>query len=145
MKQRQSTSKPAYRISRCFSRGQGITEFALIILGVLILIFSVMQGASAVAAYDFVTYAARDAARFAMVRGSTSPTPASTTDVKNFVLAEAQGMNPSLLTVTTTWNPNNSPGNTVSVKVAYSFAPIAHIASTVTLSLSSTSQMVISQ
>ena len=145
MEQRQSISKPPYLLSRPFFRGQGITEFALIILGVLILIFSVMQGASAVAAYDFVTYAARDAARYAMVRGSTSPTPASTTDVTNFVLAEAQGINPAALTVTTTWNPTNAPGNTVSVKVAYAFAPIAHLASTVTLSLSSTSQMVISQ
>jgi Flp pilus assembly protein TadG len=141
----QSISRLRSQLSRSFSRGQGITEFALIILGVLILIFSVTQGASAVAAYDFVTYAARDAARYAMVRGATSPSPATTTDVKNFVLAEAQGINPAVLTVTTTWNPNNSPGNTVSVKVAYSFAPIARIASTVTLSLSSTSQMVISQ
>ena len=141
----QSISRLRSQLSRSFSRGQGITEFALIILGVLILIFSVMQGASAVAAYDFVTYAARDAARYAMVRGATSPSPATTTDVKNFVLAEAQGINPAVLTITTTWNPNNSPGNTVSVKVAYSFAPIARIASTVTLSLSSTSQMVISQ
>jgi Flp pilus assembly protein TadG len=138
-------SKLRHQLSRSFSRGQGITEFALIILGILILIFSVMQGASAVAAYNFVTYAARDAARYAMVRGATSPSPATTTDVKNFVLAEAQGINPAVLTVTTTWNPNNNPGNTVTVKVAYSFVPVAHIFSWATLSLSSTSQMVISQ
>jgi Flp pilus assembly protein TadG len=127
------------------SRGQGTTEFGLVAIGILTLIFSVMQGAAAVNAYNFVTNSARDAARYAMVRGATSPQPVSATDVKNFVIAEAQGINTQAVTVTTTWNPNNNPGNTVKVKVAYAFAPIARIASTVTLSLSSTSQMVISQ
>jgi Flp pilus assembly protein TadG len=127
------------------SRGQTATEFALIALGILTLMFAVMQGTSAVYAYNFVTYASRDAARYAMVRGATSPQPATTTDVRNFVLSEAQGINTNSVTVNTTWNPNNNPGNTVKVKVTYSFAPIARIASKLTLTLSSSSQMVISQ
>jgi Flp pilus assembly protein TadG len=145
MQLRRKIAKFADRISPGRSRGQSATEFAMVVLGILIVIFAIMQGASAVYAYNFVTNAARDAARFAMVRGATSPQPATATDVKNFVFAEAQGINTQAVTVTTTWSPNNNPGNTVKVQVAYSFAPIARIASTVTLSLSSTSQMVISQ
>ena len=133
------------RIGKESSLGQAATEFGLLALGTLTLIFAVMQGSAAVYAYSFVTYAARDAARYAMVRGSSSPLPATATDVKNFVLAEAQGINTQSVTVNTTWNPNNNPGNTVKVTVSYSFAPLARIASTVTLNLSSTSQMVISQ
>ncbi len=132
-------------VARGNSGGQTATEFALVAMGVLTLTFAVMQGSSAVYAYNFVTYAARDAARYAMVRGASSPQPVSSTDVTNFVLAEAQGINAQSVTVTTTWTPNNNPGNTVKVRVAYSFAPIARIASKLTLSLSSTSQMVISQ
>jgi len=126
-------------------RGQGATEFALIAIGLLTLIFGVMQGAYTIAAYNFVTYSARDAARYAMVRGATSPQPATTTDVKNFVLGEAQGVNSQGVVVTTSWVPNNNPGNAVKVTVSYTFAPLARIASSLTLTFSSTSQMVISQ
>ena len=145
MQLRRKIAKLPGTISWGRSRGQSYTEFALVALGMLILIFAIMQGASAVSANNFVINAARDAARYAMVHGANSPQPATATDVKNFVLAEAQGINTQAVTVTTTWSPNNNPGNTVKVQVAYSFAPIARIASTVTLSLSSTSQMVISQ
>ena len=131
--------------TRAYSRGQGAAEFAMVTIALLTLFFGIMQGASAMSAYNFVIYSARDAARYAMVRGANSPQPVSASDVSNFVLAEAQGINGQAVTVTTTWSPNNNPGNTVKVKVAYSFAPLARIASTVTLSLSSTSQMVISQ
>ncbi len=130
-------------------RGQSGAEFAKISLYILTFIFAVMQGVGAVNAYNFVTYAARDAARYAMVRGATSPAPATGDDVKNFVIAEAQGIDtsPSKLTVTTTWTPanNKNPGSGVNVTVTYNFAPLARIASTVTWPLSSTSKMVISQ
>ncbi len=145
MQRRRKIAKLIGRISWRWWCGQSTTEFAVVALGILIFIFAVMQGASAVSAYNFVTYSARDAARYAMVRGASSPQPVASTDVKNFVLAEAQGINTQAVTVTTTWNPNNNPGSTVKVTVAYSFAPIARIASKITLSLSSTSQMVISQ
>jgi Flp pilus assembly protein TadG len=145
MQHHRRIAKPVYRISWRWLRGQAATEFALVSLGILTFFFAIMQGASAVSAYNFVTYAARDATRYAMVRGATSPQPAASTDVKNFVLAEAQGINTQAVTVTTTWSPNNNPGSTVKVTVAYAFAPIARIASNITLSLSSTSQMVISQ
>lgn len=145
MQRRHKITKLERSIACGCSRGQGAAEFAMVILGILTLIFGIMQGAAAVSAHNFVTYAARDAARYAMVRGANSPQPVTATDVRNFVLAEAQGINTQAVTVTTTWTPNNNPGNTVKVKVAYTFAPLARIASNVTLSLSSTSQMVISQ
>ena len=145
MQQHRKIANRVYGISCRWLRGQTATEFALVSLGILTFFFAIMQGASAVSAYNFVTYAARDATRYAIVRGATSPQPAASTDVKNFVLAEAQGINTQAVTVTTTWSPNNNPGSTVKVTVAYAFAPIARIASNMTLSLSSTSQMVISQ
>ena len=145
MQPRRKIAECAGTISWGGSCGQGATEFALVSLGLLILIFAIMQSVAATNAYNFVTNAARDGARYAMVRGATSPSPCSANDVKNFVLAEAQGINTQAVTVTTTWSPNNNPGNTVKVKVVYAFAPLARIASTVTLSLSSTSQMVVSQ
>lgn len=136
-------------IVRGYLRGQSGAEFAKIVLYFMIFIFAIMQGVGVLNAYNFVTYAARDAARYAIVHGATSPSPASSDDIKNFVIAEAKGFDtsPSKLTVTTTWTPanNKNPGSVVNVTVAYNFAPLARIASTVTWPLSSTSKMVISQ
>ena len=146
---RHYSMKLANSIIHGYLRGQSGAEFGKIVLYFMIFIFGTMQGVGVLNAYNFVTYAARDAARYAMVHGATSPSPASSDDIKNFVIAEAQGIDtsPSKLTVTTTWTPanNKNPGSVVNVTVAYNFAPLARIASTVTWPLSSTSKMVISQ
>jgi hypothetical protein len=63
--------------------------------------------------YSFLSNAARDAVRYAIVRGSKSTSPASSDDIQTYVRNEAQGINPSALTVQTSWNPNNSLGSTV--------------------------------
>ena len=149
MQRRRKIAKITGGFSPNWSPGQGAAEFAMVAISVLTLILAIMQGAAAVSAYNFVTYAARDASRYAMVRGATSPNPVSSDDVKAFVIAEAQGIDtsPSKLTVTTTWTPanNKNPGSVVNVTVAYNFAPLASLASHVVVPLSSTSKMVISQ
>ena len=145
--------KPVHKMVRKYLRGylggQSGAEFGKIVLYFMIFIFATMQGVGVLNAYNFVTYAARDAARYAMVHGATSPSPASSDDIKKFVIAEAQGIDtsPLKLTVTTTWTPpnNKNPGSVVNVTVAYNFAPFTRIASNVTWSVRSTSKMVISQ
>jgi hypothetical protein len=49
------------------------------------------------------------------------------------------------MTVTTTWSPNNKPGSVVTVQVSYNFPPLTSLVSSVTIPLSRTAAMVITQ
>jgi Flp pilus assembly protein TadG len=142
--------------------GQSVVETAISAMGVLGLFFGVMEMSLALYTYHYVSEAARQATRYAMVRGSScsgfaSACPAAATDVQNFVQGlDFPGVVPANVAVTTTWPttgsactpsslPCNNPGNVVNVKVVYSFPVTIPFVPNSTLSLSSTSQMVISQ
>ena len=149
---------------RTFSRrqdeaGAEIIEFALVMMAFSLVFFGVMAFGQALYAYHYVSDAARDGARFAIVRGSACTTwatacPAANSDVRNYVVSiTPPGINTSAshLTVTTTWpgngagtcTINNSPGCPVKVQVQYKFTFPLVLPSAVTMT--SASQMVISQ
>ena len=112
-------------------RGSEIVEFAIVIAVLCTLMFGIMDFSRALFAYHWVSYAAREATRYASVHGSTygaqcptsSPwvattncqvSTSSTANITNYVQSFAQGIyfNGSTtgaggLTVTTTW-----PGTT---------------------------------
>ncbi len=142
------------RRGRKFSRGQAFAEFALVAIPCVMVLFSITAFGYAIYAYSFVSNAARDAVRYAIVHGADSLDPASATDIKNFVKGEMEGLSASQVTVSTCWNAqsnncpgpsggNNNPGKVVSVTVTYNFKPLFSMPN-VTLPLTSSSQMVIS-
>lgn len=120
-----------------------------------------------------VSEAAREATRYAIVRGANcvnlSGCGASNADIKTYVRGLAYpGVNPSKLDTTTTWytvsmdttkKPStavlatcgtapggcNMPGNQVQVQVSYPFSFSIPFYGSKTLNLTSTSAMVISQ
>jgi Flp pilus assembly protein TadG len=135
--------RAARRSSR---RGQAVAEFALVITPCLTLFFGVINFALALYCYDFVCYSAQQAVRYATVHGSTATTVASSTDVHNYVKSLVVGvLNTSSMTVTTTWAPNNKPGSVVTVAVSYNFPPLTSLVSSVTIPLTRTAAMVITQ
>ena len=87
----------------------------------LTLLFGMIEFSGAMYAYDFVSYAASEAARYAMVHGSTSESPAQLSDIQSYVAGLASGLNTANLTVNATWTPNNQPGSMVQVTVQYNF------------------------
>jgi Flp pilus assembly protein TadG len=127
----------------------------LVALPTLSLIFGIVSFAMIVYTYSFLSNAARDAVRYAIVHGSKSASPANSDTIQTLVRNEAKGINPGSLTVTSCWDPqappnqcpgatgNNAPGKVVSVSVAYSYHPLYPF-NNVTLPLSSSAQMVIS-
>lgn len=143
------------RRSRGWLRGQTYAEFLMVVLPTLLLMFGIVSFAMTVYTYSFVSNAARDAVRYAIVHGSKSTSPVDSNDIQTFVRNEAQDLNASQINVLSCWNPqpslndcpgptgNNAPGKAVSVKVSYSFHPFYPFNS-VTLPLSSSAQMVIS-
>jgi Flp pilus assembly protein TadG len=118
--------------------------------------FAIFAFCTALYSYNFVSEAAREASRYAMVRGSAC---AGFTDC-GIIQAQLQtyvrnlaypGINTNNLTLAATWSGSsatpNAPGNTVSVTVAYTYGlniPFWPQSGSI-LHLSSTSQMVISQ
>ena len=125
---------------------QAVAEFALVLTPCLALFFGVINFALALYCYDFVCYSAQQAVRYATVHGSTAPTVVSSTDVKNYVNTLVVGvLNTNAMTVTTTWSPDNKPGSVVTVSVSYNFPPLTNLVSSVTIPLSRTAAMVITQ
>ena len=103
-------------------RGSAVVEFALVSIVLLSLLFGIMDFCRAVYAYEFVTYAARAGARWAIVRGSTCATNlpsntawcypggtsnnggATTADIQKYVQnLHLPGIPGHLITVTTSW------------------------------------------
>lgn len=142
--------------------GAAMIETALSATVLLGLFFGVMQMSLALYTYHFISEAAREATRYAMVRGSScsgfaSACPATAANVRSFVGGlNFPGIVPANITVTTTWpttgstcapssSPCNNPGNLVKVNVQYKFPLSIPFVTSTHLTLTSTSQMTISQ
>jgi Flp pilus assembly protein TadG len=136
-------------------RGSAMVEFAIVSTLALTLIFGIIEFGRALYTYHLVSSAARLGSRYAMVRGSACAAagcPADTGDVQTYVRSLAPGVNPASLAVTTTWSTApgcisgaNDPGCLVTVSVTYPFSFVVPLLPSLTLPLSSASQMVISQ
>jgi Flp pilus assembly protein TadG len=157
----------------CLDREEGssLVEFALMSAVFLTMLIGSFEALLAFYTNHFLSEAAREASRYAMVRGSTSciNTPklsncnATTTQIQTYVRGLAYpGITSSQIAVTTTWCAASStqpttwsactdatppaPGNLVNVVVAYPFSlNVPFVSNNWTLNLSSTSQMVIAQ
>jgi Flp pilus assembly protein TadG len=154
-------------------RGSAIMETAMSTVIFLTFLFGIFETGFALYTYFFISEAAREATRYAIVRGSTAGTPAGTacsaytsydcqasiTQIKTFVQNLGYpGINPSNMTIPDpVWTayttgsscpvspPCNSPGNQVAVTVQYNFPLVLPFAPKLTYTMSSTSAMIIAQ
>jgi Flp pilus assembly protein TadG len=138
-----------------------MVEMALTIIVLLTVIFGVFEICLALYTYHFISDAAREGSRFAIVRGSTCQSPgyecnATPAQIQTYVQGLGfPGINPSAMTVTTSWAAYanstcvtatcNDPGNQVTVTVNYKFPLSIPFIPSTNLSMTSTSSMVISQ
>jgi Flp pilus assembly protein TadG len=148
---------------RARQRGITMLESAVMISVLLLMMFGVIGFGTALYTYHFVSNTAREATRWASVRGYTCTgglsggCPATDADVNAYVqnLSTGIGLDPTKVTTTTTWvaPPNNmaactfqrnSPGCVVKVQVQYSFQFLFPLLPS-GFTMQSTSQMVISQ
>lgn len=152
-------------------KGSVVVETALSTIVLFGLILGSMEMFLALYSYHYVSYAAREASRWAMVRGSQCPnyTSYSSTmvcgakqgDIQSYVQGlNFPGINPNNITVTASWslpsastpttwtscaNQCNDPGNLVVVNVTYAFPLNLPFFQSTTLNMSSTSSMVITE
>ena len=157
----------------CLNREEGssLVEFALMSAAFLTILIGSFEALLAFYTNHFLSEAAREASRYAMVRGSTSCTNTPNLSNCNVTAAQIQtfvqglgypGITSSQIAVTTTWCAASSaqpttwsactattspaPGNLVNVVVAYPFSlHVPFVSNNWALNLSSTSQMVIAQ
>ena len=147
-----------------------MVETALACTVFLAMLIGVFQGALAFYTVHYVSDAAREGSRYAVVRGSTSCTNTPNLTNCNATSAQIQayvkgikypGINSTKLTITTSWltagatQPTtwsactggtcNAPGNMVKVVAAYTFSLSVPFVPKHSYNLTSTSQMVISQ
>ena len=148
--------------ARARERGTTILESAVMISALLVMMFGVVGFGTALYTYHFISNTAREATRWASVRGATcgglsGGCPAKDTDVDAYVqnLSAGIGLDPTKVTTTTTWvappnnlaicaSQHNSPGCVVKVRVQYSFQFLFPLLPS-GFTMQSTSQMVISQ
>jgi Flp pilus assembly protein TadG len=136
--------------------GASLVEFAFSCAVLFMTLFGVIGLCGALYSYNFVSDAAHEATRYALVRGSactfSTNCPVSSAQVQTYVQSLGYpAIIPSNLTAAATWSgtntPFNAPGNTVSVTVTYTYPlniPFWPQSGRI-LRLSSTSHMTISQ
>ena len=105
-------------------RGNTIVESTLCFLAMMFIFIGIIEFGMGVYTYNFVSYAAREGSRFAASRGAQSTTKATTSSVETWIRNQAAALDSSRVAVVTTWNPNNNPGNTVTVRVTYPITPV---------------------
>ena len=159
----------ARRSRRSGERGGAIVEFAFIMVMTFVLIFAIIDFARAFYSYHFLSEVAREATRFASVRGAAScgtsvaPCNVGQAEIEDYVeTITPQGIDPAQVNVTAQWpavgppkcNGTPTAGCPVQVTVTYRFnfifpanfynlPPISYMPSSI--DMSSTSQMLISR
>ena len=125
--------------------GHTILEFSLVFMLFLVLVLGLMEFGRALWTQHTIAHAARQAGRYAIVRGSTHDNPATADQIKQVLANQAIGLNSTKLSASTTvtWTPDNNPGDVVQIQVQYDFVPISGSLVISSIPLRSTTQMII--
>jgi Flp pilus assembly protein TadG len=126
-------------------RGSSVLEFGLAFLVFLSIMYGIMEFGRVVASYNILSGAAREGVRYAMVHGSASASPASSSDIQTVVRGWAIGLDAGSVNVTTTWPSGKAPGKKVQVTASYTVVPMSGLLLKDGITVQSSSQMLISQ
>jgi Flp pilus assembly protein TadG len=129
-----------------------MVEFSLATAIFLATLFGIVDFGRAFYAYDMVTNAAREATRYAIVRGTTCTDGGCATQasITAYVESKFPGLRPTYLTVTPNWLPGpyctdpglHGPGCLIQIQVKYTYYFVYRFPPA---TMTSTSQLVISQ
>ncbi|MBI5395820.1 MAG: pilus assembly protein [Verrucomicrobia bacterium] len=117
-------------------KGQSLVEFAIALLVTLLLVFGAVEIGRAVFAYNTVANAAREGVRYAIVHGADARSDAqlgptlNDSRMQNLVRRWCMGLQTNLVTTTCVWTNatgavQNAPGAAVTLRVNYTFVPLA--------------------
>jgi Flp pilus assembly protein TadG len=112
-----------YRL-RADQCGAAAVEFGLVASFILMLLTGIMEVARYIAAQQDLVSAVHAAGRYAIVHGSKSASPASTSTLQTQVGSNLALLASTAVTTTVTFSPNNSPGSTVNITSTYTWTPL---------------------
>jgi Flp pilus assembly protein TadG len=121
-------------------RGGTMIESALVFMVLAVVMAGIMELGVIGFAGNSVAFAAHRAARFGSLRGGASGRPASISDIQASATSYAAPLNPANVQVTVTWLPDNQPGSSVQVTVAFAIRPAVLPLSATPLTLRSTAR-----
>ena len=140
--------------------GSALVEFAISASILFVVLFGIFEFSMGLYAYNFLAYATKDAARYAMVRGSNCSVLTNcnitNTQIQAYINNQGYPGITSAVTTTTAFtcetipDPTlqnakcNAPGDLVTVTATYPFTLNVPFMSQKSLSFSSTSAMIIS-
>src|SRR5262249_16292853 len=96
-----------------------LIEISLCCMLLMTIFLGIMEFGWGIYNYNFLAYSAREGARYASIRGAAAPTPATADSVQTFVRNQAVVIDATQISVNTTWTPDNTPGNSVTVNISY--------------------------
>ena len=167
-----SPAPRAWRFRLRTETGSTLVETALSITILLVLVIGIMEACLMVYSYHFISNAAREGTRYAIVRGDTWTQPpwngtgtcasytsagcvATAQNIQDYVKSLTfPGIDASKITVSPAWylTPGgtadpayNAAGDWVEVKVSYNFATFIPFVPSQLLTMTSTSRMLITQ
>ena len=131
-------------------RGHVILEFSLVFVLLMMILVGLMELGRGMWTFSVIAHITREVGRFCIVRGSVNPVTGTQLDAQIEKHCRSTGLDPSKVTVTTSWNGSPTPasisrGDTVEVTLSYPFQIVAGalILGHSEIDLSSTSRMVI--
>ena len=124
-------------------RGSAAVEFALLLPVFISIVIGLIEISRFMFTSHSLDFGVREATRYAMVRSATSEDPATTSSIEDVIKARSTGLDPTKLTVTVSYAPNNAPGSVVTVQANYDFRFLAPIVPIDPVSLTSSSQMLV--
>jgi len=124
--------------------GQSLVEFSLSAMALLILLLGMMNLAYGVYCYHTISAAARDAVRYAIVRGPNRASPATPEQIQQAAIRSAVGVSLIPNDVTASWPADPSLPGKQDAKVTIAH-PYQLLMMPIALTLTSTSQMLVSQ
>ena len=142
--------------------GAGLVEYAIIFILFMTMLLAIADFGRLLYAYHFVSNQAREAVRYASVRGQgckTGPTAQcslydgtdmsgrilTASDITSFAQSVPLGIDSTKVSATPVWSDtaNEAPGSTIQVTVSYTFNFVFPFVSKNTLTVQSSSQQVI--
>jgi Flp pilus assembly protein TadG len=134
---------------RSHSRGQGMVEFALVFPIFLAITLGTIELGWLLYHNHTLSNATREGARYAMVNGSMSGSPATAVEVQNVVRERSGWLSGQINVELVEWNPTETadayePGSTVRVRANYNYQPIVGmVIGTSPIGLSSESTVIV--
>jgi len=114
-------------IKKFFKKSDGAATVEFVLL--LPLFIAILIGGFDLGRYVFLknelTSAVQDAGRFAMIRGSSSPNPATEANIRVFAQQRIVFNDINNVLISVTFIPDNRPGSTVRVRAEANFTALA--------------------